>query len=172
MRVDTNLKPCPFCGGDVEIRACDDEGNIYDHEYELGFWSGLGFKIFHDRDECPISAPISEFEGLGGWIYESRAEAEDAWNRRVEDEEPDTQERIDEDARKMLNEYWGCWDIACDECPAKIDGKDPSELYGVDNCVTAQTLDLLRRQRALDAKSAGLDSACSFLMRESNDHAR
>lgn len=50
MRVDTNLKPCPFCGGDVEIRSCDDEGNIYDHEYELGFWSGLGFKIFHDRD--------------------------------------------------------------------------------------------------------------------------
>lgn len=89
MRVDTKLKPCPFCGGDVEIRACDDEGNVHDNEYELWFGTGQGFKIFHDCVECPISAPISEFEGLGRWIYDSRAEAEDAWNRRAYEEEID-----------------------------------------------------------------------------------
>jgi len=154
MRVDTKLKPCPFCGGDVEIRACDDEGNVYDNESELWFRSGLGFKIFHDCDECPISVPISEFEGLGRRIYESRAEAEDAWNRRVEDEEPDTQERIDEDAQKMTDDYWDCYGIDCEECPVKIDGKKPRERYGVPDCVSAKAFDLLRRQRELDAKGA------------------
>lgn len=89
MRINEKLKRCPFCGGDVEIRACDDEGNVHDHEYELGFWSGQGFKIFHECDECPIDAPVGESEGLGGWIYESTAEAEAAWNRRAYDEEID-----------------------------------------------------------------------------------
>ena len=51
MRINEKLKRCPFCGGDVEIRACDDES-----------------------------------EGLGGWIYESIAEAEASWNRRAHEE--------------------------------------------------------------------------------------
>lgn len=73
---------------------------------------------------------------------------------KVTVEEPDTQERIDGDVDKLLNEYWGCEDIGCDECPAIVDGQMPFERYGVDNCLTAQTLDLLRRQRELDAKGA------------------
>lgn len=63
-------------------------------------------------------------------------------------------ERGGGDVDKLLNEYWGCEDIGCDECPAIVDGQMPFERYGVDNCLTAQTLDLLRRQRALDAKGA------------------
>lgn len=73
---------------------------------------------------------------------------------KVTVEEPDTQERIDADAQKMTDDYWDCYGIDCEECPVKIDGKKPRERYGVDNCLTAQTLDLLRRQRALDAKGA------------------
>lgn len=72
-------------------RRCRDprlrrRGNVHDHEYELGFWSGQGFKIFHECDECPIDAPVGESEGLGGWIYESTAEAEAYWNRRAHEE--------------------------------------------------------------------------------------
>lgn len=70
-------------------------------------------------------------------------------------EPEDTQERIDGDARKYAFAYWGCESIICDECPAKIDGETPCELYGVGTCEKAQTLDLLRRQRELDAKCAG-----------------
>ncbi len=66
--------------------------------------------------------------------------------------EPDTQERIDAGARKSFADYWGCGDANCDNCPATIDGQTPSDRYGSVYCRSAQTLDLLRRQRELDAK--------------------
>lgn len=64
--------------------------------------------------------------------------------------EPDTQERIDEDARKGATEYWGCVGVTCRNCPARVDGESPSRHYGVNSCVHAQALDLLKRQRELD----------------------
>ena len=74
----------------------------------------------------------------------------------VADKTPDTQERIDADARKNSIRYWGCEDFSCDECPALIDGKKPVAFYELDlvrdSCSEAQKLDLLRRQRELDAK--------------------
>lgn len=73
---------------------------------------------------------------------------------KVTVERPDTQERIDEDAVKYHLDYWGCRWYSCFECPTKIDGEVPNRRYGVASCVTAQTLDLLRRQRELDAKGA------------------
>ncbi len=62
---------------------------------------------------------------------------------------PDSQERIDEDAQKTTDEYWGCIDVSCEYCPAKIDGKNPHTRFGTRNCIQAQMLDLLRRQRRL-----------------------
>lgn len=35
------LKPCPFCGGQVKFLIMDDEFNIRDEEYEKDPWSGL-----------------------------------------------------------------------------------------------------------------------------------
>lgn len=67
---------------------------------------------------------------------------------------PDTQERIDEDAWKGAIDYWGCGYVNCDNCPAKVDGKKPNELYGTYNCDQAKVHDLLRRQRELDGRSA------------------
>ena len=61
--------------------------------------------------------------------------------------QPDTIERIDADAMKMYNDYWGCGDAECHCCPVKVDGKRPYERYGTDSCAKAQKLDLLRRQR-------------------------
>lgn len=73
----------------------------------------------------------------------------------------DTQERIDEDARKNSIRYWGCEDFSCDECPALIDGKKPVAFYELDlvrdSCSEAQKLDLLRRQRELDARKGGAE---------------
>lgn len=60
----------------------------------------------------------------------------------------DTLERIEEDARKMFKDYWGCGDAECHCCPAMVDGKTPYERYeSSGSCTTAQKLDLLRRQR-------------------------
>lgn len=68
--------------------------------------------------------------------------------------EPDTQERIDEDVRKDVYDYWRCNGVSCRECPSMIDGKKPRYRYGVDWCSDAMTLDLLRRQRELDGRDA------------------
>ena len=62
----------------------------------------------------------------------------------------DTLERIEKDAMKMYNDYWGCGDSECHCCPVKVDGKRPCERYGDGvSCLEAQKLDLLRRQREL-----------------------
>lgn len=73
------LKPCPFCGCKSKIVQCDDEGNIRDEEYESSPWSGLGYRVMHESDDCPIST------GEDGYnlIYDSREEAESHWNRRA-----------------------------------------------------------------------------------------
>ena len=69
---------------------------------------------------------------------------------------PDTQERIYSDAvSSSFAKYWGCSGIGCDECPASIDGKLPDERYGTSGCREAMILDLLRRQRELDARKGG-----------------
>lgn len=70
---------------------------------------------------------------------------------------PDTQERIDEDARKSTLEYWGCGDAGCGHCPAKIEGKIPRDRLNARNCEKAMLLDLLRRQRELDASRGGVE---------------
>lgn len=68
---------------------------------------------------------------------------------------PETQERIDEDARRYHVKYWRCLGSECDECPAEVAGMNPHERYECDGCDTAMTLDLLRRQRELDKRTGG-----------------
>lgn len=70
---------------------------------------------------------------------------------------PDTQERIDEDKKKLMYEYWECKSSKCGECPATIDGKKPSLYYGVRSCYTAQGMDIARRQRELDKRTGGAE---------------
>ena len=87
---EIKLKPCPFCGGDIKIVVCDDEGNLHNKDYEKDPWSGLGYRLYHDitdtnAEDCPIAGYEDEGE-LGIFIYNSREEAAEAWNRRAENE--------------------------------------------------------------------------------------
>lgn len=78
------LKPCPFCGGDVKIIVCDDEGNNHPEEYEEDPWSGLGYHLQHgekDNLDCPVAH--WEGENLGTFSYDTREEAIETWNKRV-----------------------------------------------------------------------------------------
>lgn len=72
--------------------------------------------------------------------------------------DPDTQERIDADAVKGSNDYWGCHGYQCLQCPSLLDGENPCERYdtGTD-CGKAMRLDLLRRQRELDKRTGGAE---------------
>lgn len=76
----SKLLPCPFCGCSAKIAQCDDEGNVRGEEYESNPWSGLGYRIVHESDDCPIST------GEDGYnlIYDSREEAVNDWNTRAE----------------------------------------------------------------------------------------
>lgn len=93
-----------------------------------------------DEDNRFISG---ELRRIAGMLERERAELLE-----------DSQERIDEDALKLVIEYWGCESASCSRCPAEADGKRPWERYGLDagSCGAAQKLDLLRRQRELDAR--------------------
>lgn len=77
------LKPCPFCGQEIQIGISDDEGNFRDEEYESDPWSGLSYTLVHEFERgipCPIAT--HEEEILGSRLYESREEATNAWNER------------------------------------------------------------------------------------------
>ena len=83
----------------------------------------------------------------GSWLH-----ATDVTHTR-----PDTQESLDQDARKLVDEYWGCYGVFCADCPAKIDGKTPAQRHNVMSCQIAKAIDLLRRQRELDARKGGTE---------------
>jgi hypothetical protein len=79
---------CPFCGGEVHIVVSDDEGNIHEEEgYEEDPWSGLGYQIRHTREDIPEGkqCPIATwpYEEQGTYIYDTREEIVELWNRRV-----------------------------------------------------------------------------------------
>lgn len=73
--------------------------------------------------------------------------------RWLSTEQPDTQERIDEDKRKSVSQYWGCGGAGCHQCPSKVDGLTPCERYGMDECEVAMGYDLALRQARLDGRA-------------------
>lgn len=89
----TELNPCPFCGGIPDIGIFDDEGNRHTESgYEKEPWSGLAYGIIHDdtnaNDEefdCPIAVADIGF-AIGRFLYDSKEEAIEAWNRRIDDD--------------------------------------------------------------------------------------
>ena len=81
---ESELKRCPFCGGEAELQITDDEGNFHSEEYLKDPYSGVGYVIVHQEakdKECPIAC--YEGEHLGTYIYDSKEEAIAAWNRRA-----------------------------------------------------------------------------------------
>ena len=84
----------------------------------------------------------------GGSGYHDEAYPLLLWDvRELKRNKPDTLDRIEEDAKKAFTDYWGCCDAGCSCCPAVVDGKRPHERHETVDCIRAQKLDLLRRQR-------------------------
>ncbi|MCD8349588.1 MAG: hypothetical protein LUC93_03155 [Planctomycetaceae bacterium] len=79
------LSTCPVCGKPLRLQVCDKSGNIRKPEYEDNpGYSGLGFQLIHeakDSMECPIATHNGK--SLGTFIFDSRDDAIEAWNRRT-----------------------------------------------------------------------------------------
>lgn len=75
------LKPCPFCGGEVSVVVLDDEGNIRDEEYERDPYSGLSYAVAHDNPNG--ACPIANYDEPLPWLYDSRDGVAHVWNRRA-----------------------------------------------------------------------------------------
>lgn len=85
---EIELKPCPFCGGNVSLVLCDDEGNLHDEAYREHPYSGLGFMLHHAHEGNP-GCPIARYECDGGilggvYIYDTEEQVAEAWNRRAD----------------------------------------------------------------------------------------
>lgn len=81
---EIKLKPCPFCGGNVNFLVLDDEFNVHPEDYEEDPWSGLQYGLNHDdaKAGCPIATQDGELLGIYGW--DTKEEAAEAWNYRQE----------------------------------------------------------------------------------------
>lgn len=89
----SELKPCPFCGGDSEIK--DD-----------GYWNVEFDNLTMAETDCDIKSPdmywaeCEACHSLSGY-YETEEEAVDAWNRRImTDAQQRAQDLTDTLARK------------------------------------------------------------------------
>ena len=130
-RIEREYLPLPLDADGVPIKT---EDNVFfvggDSPYKV-----FGFELEDDEVLVHIG-------GIGSCdIHANVRPGELTHNQQ------DTLERIEADAKKMFNDYWGCGDTECLCCPVVVDGKTPYKRYGTDSCAKAQRLDLLRRQR-------------------------
>lgn len=80
----SDLKPCPFCGEQIEVLKMDEEGNIQGEEYFTDPYSGISYGIKHyytDKNDCPIAT--HEDEHVGILLYDNIDELIKIWNHRV-----------------------------------------------------------------------------------------
>ena len=101
--------------------------------------------------ECKV---CPAFEACGRIAFDGCAETRAVW-LLAECVEPDSWEKVQADASKGFEEYWGCVGVCCEHCPAKVDGLTPDDRLAASSCKEAQAVDVLYRLRALnDAKGA------------------
>lgn len=50
----SQMRKCPFCGCEVGITICDDEGNDKPLDYLDDPYSGIAFKFNHDNGGCVL----------------------------------------------------------------------------------------------------------------------
>lgn len=67
--------------------------------------------------------------------------------KNITHNEPDSWEKLESDATKGIEDYWNCYGKNCWHCE-----QEPRIKYDVDTCREAQTLDVLRRAKALADK--------------------
>lgn len=112
------------------------------------------YAVGYDRFEGPCEVTELKVGGFATVRWNDNSSGA-VMASRLTHEQPDSLERIQQDAVKASLDYWGCKShISCNECPALIDNKKPRDHYGVSNYSRAMTCDLLRRQRKVLERDA------------------
>ena len=68
------LKPCPFCGGEAEVKVCDGAGHYY---------TNVGTEMFYGRQMTCCLIRCNKC-GVKTKAYLTRRGVFNAWNRRAE----------------------------------------------------------------------------------------
>lgn len=148
-------------GDSEEIRAAGIDGIAYPAgEVSLDGLTRTEPEPVLDRDGVPIEVGDTVYRDDGsahtvkrllrGKRFNVRtfSETGNVYEIRYEDlthQRPDSWERIAEDARKELVDYWSCRGIECIDCPAKF----PYLRYDTENCSLAMDADIVARVKAL-----------------------
>lgn len=98
----SELKPCPFCGGEAEL-----------HPSLAGFFVGCF------NDGCAVNPSSGEFVADGVWDEEQKEAAIDAWNTRAE---RTCKAELMPKNRELRMAPW----LECSECGAELSA------YGTD----------------------------------------
>ena len=73
---ETELKPCPFCGGKAKVKVCDGSGAYYT---DIGTEMFCGRKMTHCLVQCERCRIRTQ-------SYLTRRGVFNAWNRRADNE--------------------------------------------------------------------------------------
>ncbi len=91
---------------------------------------------------------ITAIDGLLGAIFGTKNAASNESEQKAPEPE-DSWERLEEDARNLVIDYWSCRDADCLDCPVKVEGKNPEQRHGTLSCSIAMAVDILARAKKL-----------------------
>lgn len=103
------------------------------------------YSPMHENVRCTVTGIDFETDGFFVYVeneigHRFRLIADDLTHTQ-----PDTWERLEEDARKLTIDYWGCRGLTCDQCPADF----PRDRNNAESCSTAMKIDIIRRAKAI-----------------------
>ena len=131
-------------------------GALYHHKLEVLAADGLPIEVGQTvYDKRGREHKVEDFDTVDGTttvICRHRGAGTTLWFKpqNLAHERPDSWERLEEDARKDFDDYWGCSHVmGCNKCPATVDGEDPMQRFDMGNCREAMRLDIVRRAKAL-----------------------